>query len=463
MTIAYRLAPAVGAVWLLLTGGVAVGAEGAGPEMGAAPRIPLDQALAAARAANATLPVAGLDRQIAAARQREAEARRRWLGVLEGGLILAPESGYDPVVTNLGEERFQLALEKTLYDGGALAAEARRAAAGSGVAEAGFRRAVADVELDVRGQYAAALAAAREIAAREEGLRRLGSYLDWLGGRAGAGQAVTADLLRTRVRIAVDRAALVDARQRLDSARASLATLMGRSPDFAFEVAALPEPTAPADAGGDPGGVPGFEAARGEADVAAAGLSIARAMRKPRLDARFDVGLWGSDTTRLVPRDYAAGHPGADFADRLGRDLGYSLSFDFSWPLFDAGTRRAREAEATLALEQARRRVEVERVAAGRQLALARVAARRSYEQYRLLTVALPEARDAYLETESRYRGGAAGYLDVLDAFTTAVDAEVQAAQAELAYRVARALELRWGGDDEAAGAAPDRETGEPR
>ncbi len=451
------------AACLLLSLALAGATVAVAAETEALPRISLDQALAAARSANASLPVAALDAEMAAARQRAAEAQRRWLGVLEGGLVLAPESGYDPVMTNLGEERLQVAAEKTLYDGGALAAEARRAAAEGGVASAGYRRAVADVELDVRGQYAAALAAEREIAAREEGLRRLGSYLDWLGGRAGAGQAVAADRLRTRVRIAVDRAALVDVRQRLESARTNLATLMGRSPDFAFELTALPEPSAPGTEAGDADRAPEVDVARGEAEVAAAGLKIAQAMRRPRLGARFDLGLWGSDTTRLVPRDYAAAHPGADFADRLGRDLGYSLSLDFSWPLFDAGARRARETEATLALEQARRRVEVERVAAGRQLAVARVAARRSYEQYRLLAAALPEARDAYLETESRYRGGAAGYLDVLDAFTTAIDAEVQAAQVELAYRVARALELRWGGDADAAGAAPDRETGEPR
>jgi outer membrane protein TolC len=184
-------------------------------------------------------------------------------------------------------------------------------------------------------------------------------------------------------------------------------------------------------------------------------------MRKPKLDARFDLGLWGSDTTRLVPRDFAAAHPGADFADRLDRDLGYSLSFGFTWPLFDGGARQAREAAARIELEQARRRTEAERVGAERQLALARIAARRSFEQYQLLAEALPQARDAYLETESRYRGGAAGYLDVLDAFTTAVDAEVQAAQVELAYRVARAVELRWGGDVAPAAATRDAAEGE--
>ena len=68
-----------------------------------------------------------------------------------------------------------------------------------------------------------------------------------------------------------------------------------------------------------------------------------------------------------------------------------------------------------------------------------------AYRQIEVLSRAMPEARDSYLEAESRYRGGAASFLDVLEAHTAALDASVRLAEAVLRYRVAQALELRWG------------------
>jgi hypothetical protein len=41
---------------------------------------------------------------------------------LTGDFMFAPPNGYDPVVTNVGEERLQLSAVKLLYDGGAAVA-----------------------------------------------------------------------------------------------------------------------------------------------------------------------------------------------------------------------------------------------------------------------------------------------------------------------------------------------------
>jgi len=408
----------------------------------------LDQALAEARRDNAELPVADLDTRIARQRRLEAEARRRLKVDLEGDLWLAPAAGYDPVVTNLGEERLQVAVEKPLYDGGALRADAARARFELAASEARFRMAEEDLALEVRQQYAAILAAEREVRARREGLARLESYLALLEERERSGQAVAPDLLRTRVRQATDRAALAAAEESADQARAGLATLMGRPPEEPLAVAPLPPPEAPPASGVDAWrSTPEIEAATQDVAAAEAARRAAWAERRPQVTARADAGLWGSDPTHRVPGDFAATHPGSGFGDRLRRDLGYSFLIGFSLPLFDGGAIAARTAAADLELQQARQRVRSQRAAVELRLVSARRALERAYRQYRLLDEAVPQARDAYLLTESRYRGGAATYVEVLDAFSATVDTAVAAAQAELAYRTAEALVLRWGGN----------------
>jgi outer membrane protein TolC len=52
---------------------------------------------------------------------------------------------------------------------------------------------------------------------------------------------------------------------------------------------------------------------------------------------------------------------------------------------------------------------------------------------------------DAYLDAESRYRGGAGMALEVLDAYSASVDAVVRLSDAISRYRIARALAVRWG------------------
>jgi outer membrane protein TolC len=418
----------------------------------AAPSPPSDQPLtlekviAIAQVANAGLPVAALDVQISDEVRREAEAVRRVQLALTGDFIFAPPNGYDPVITNAGEERFQLSAGKLLYDGGAAAAGIRQAGAQRGVAAARYRQAVRDVDYEVRIRFAELLAAGREIGARTEGLERLRGYESLLESRQRAGQAVAADLLRTRVEITTAEADLIDAEARQDSARMALNHLMGRDSEMPLTPAALPPPAPVAASSPAPWqSVPEIEAARRAAEAASAALEIARAERKPHLTLFADAGLWGSDTTHAVPPDYAATHPGATFGDRLRRDLGYSLTLDFSLPLTGFGAIRARIARAELTFEQAKQSQHATETEAAFEWSLARRVMERAYRQYRLLSGAEPEARDAYLEAESRYRGGAGSSLEVLDAFSKSVETAVRAVGAELAYRQAEALALRWG------------------
>ncbi len=408
--------------------------------------VTLDDALAEARAANARLPLPAFD--VAVAREKRTETRaERWLKVaVEGDFVYAPPSGYDPVVTNLGEFRLQAVGRQPLYDGGARRAAVARADAELDAARRRYRIEEKDLELEVISRYNELLSAREEIAARREGIARLESYRSSLKSRQASGQAVAPDLLRTDVRFASEQASILEAERRADEARLDLNDLMGREPRAPLGIAPLPAPAAaPAEPAAAFEEAPEVSAARAEASAADASLSGARAERRPHLDLSADFGFWGSDTSRLVPLDLKQRDPHATFFDRIRRDAGYSFTLSLSWPVFDFGAVRARVAQADLALRQARQKVEVARREARLKWAQARSAAETLGKEVDLLSRAGPAARDAFLEAESRYRGGAATSLEVLDAYSSAVDAVVRLSDAAARYRIALAIADRWG------------------
>src|SRR5262249_58900817 len=89
---------------------------------------------------------------------------------------------------------------------------------------------------------------------------------------------------------------------------------------------------------------PDVEAARAATRSADADIVIASAERRPKLLFSADAGFLADDTTHL----------NSQFWDRFWRDRGYSFTLVFSWPVWDLGAARAREAQARLGAEQAR-------------------------------------------------------------------------------------------------------------
>ena len=395
----------------------------------------LQEALVEARTANARLPLQAYDVSMAVERHGQAMAER-WLKVaLEGDFLYAPASGYDPVLTNLGDARLQVVARQPLYAGGALKAGIARAEAAVAAAGARYRIAEKDLDLEVRSRFAELLAASAELAVRREGIERLSTYRTSLASRQAAGQGVAADVLKTDVRLAFEEAAVVDAEERRDESRLVLNARMGREPDAPLELAplaAVEPPGAPGDAAWQ--GAPEIVAAAADARSAEADVTIARAERLPRLSLNADLGFWVSDTTHL----------NAEFWDRLWGAKGYSLSLMLAWPIWDRGGLRARVAEADLGLKQARSRLEAERRDAQLAWSRAQAALQHLYRQIEILSRAAPDARDSYLQMESRYRGGTATTLEVLDAYAAAVDAAVRLNEVTARYRVAQAVVRRW-------------------
>ena len=413
---------------------------------GAQTPLTLEEVLTEAHAANAKLPVAGFDVTIAQEKHNEARAER-WLRVaVEGDFIYAPPSGYDPVLTNLGEFRLQAVGRQPIYDGGSRRAAVAKTQAELEAATGHYRMEEKDLVLDVTSRYNELLAARQEADTRRAGIERLENYRSLLQSRQASGQAVTADRLKTEVRLDSEKANVLEAEKRADDARLSLNDLMGRDPQGALVIAVLsvPDPSAPPEPATWEE-VPEISSAQADTRAAEAALEVARAERRPHLDLSADVGFWGSDTSRWIPLDIKATDPGANFWDRVKRDAGYSISLFFSWPVFDFGAVRARIAQADVALRQARQKVEVARRDARLKWEQARSAIESLRREIELLVKSAPAAKDAWLDAESRYRGGATTSLEVLDAYASAIDATVRLSDATSRYRIAQALLARWG------------------
>jgi outer membrane protein TolC len=396
------------------------------------PPLTLEEVLRRARDANLKLPEATLEAEAANWKVREARAER-WMKVaIDGDFIYAPPGGYDPVVTNAGEARLQLTAKQPILDGGARRAAIDRARSDRDAARARLRVAEKDLEVEARSRFAEWLEADAEITVRRNGLERLGRYRTSLESRKASGQGIAADLLKTQVRLASDEADAIDAEGRRAEAAAELDAMMGLPPDTPLALVA-PEPELPGPQEGSVPPAAGPEVAEAEAleRGAEADILAARAEKRPHLSASADAGWWGADTTRWA-------------VERWRRDAGFSLGMQVSWLLWDFGASDARIARADLDARQARLEIASREREAGLQRAKAAATAQALSRQIDVLARAEPSARDAYLDAESRYRGGAATSLEVIDAYAASVDASVKLAQALSRLRIAQALERRW-------------------
>ncbi len=392
------------------------------------PGLTLDAALAEARAHNATLPVARLDVEKADARVLQARGALRPAFSLDADL-----HGGRPEKYASAEGFFRLTGRMPLYDGGALRAARDRSLAEGDSLRAGERMAERDVDRAVRVGFSQVQLAREVVSSRRRGIDRLERYVAVIEGRQAAGQGVGADLLRTRQRLASAHAELAAAGRGLEQARMELNDLLGRAPDEPLVLAPLPQAQAPPALGSEPWrATPEVRQSQAETQVAGAELRAAQAAGRLHVGLEADAGAQPVLGSGLAPANNGTG---------WGAELYLSLSF----PLRDGGVRRGRVEEAQAGVQQARQRaVAVERAA---RLDWSRAAAALAslWQEINARSSAAAAARDAYLETESLYRGGQGGSLDVLDAYDAWIQAEQDESLAIYDYRVARADLVRWG------------------
>ena len=174
-------------------------------------------------------------------------------------------------------------------------------------------------------------------------------------------------------------------------------------------------------------------------------LDLREAARRKGLTVRLaaDAGLSGADLTTDVPPDLKAENPNATFGDRLKRDLGASISLEFSKPLVDATVGPAVAARRR-ALEAARLRRQ-NQIATQRRTILELLSRWRSAEERRVNLLQLVGRADQnLLRAKSLNAGGCMTLLELLDARHVWADALDRHADATAEERKSRlSLEIR--------------------
>jgi outer membrane protein TolC len=236
--------------------------------------------------------------------------------------------------------------------------------------------------------------------------------------------------------LGAETADLADAERRLDEARLELNDLLGRVPDATLTLGPLPPPAALApDSAAEAWAIgPDVRSADADVDAAAAGVTVARAARRPHLSVNADAGV-----EPLFPGT----DPGTGL--NTGHGWGMEVTLSLSLPIWDAGVTRARVTQAQVGADQARQVAVVVRRQARLQWLRAGAALASLYRQVEARRRNVPIAQDSYLQAQSLYRGGAATSLEVLDAYAAWIDASQAAADAVLSYRLAQAQLIRWG------------------
>ena len=406
--------------------------------LGASPPAPLraqqplslEDALRQAHAANAQLPIAAFDAQIAQARSREARGALGPLFALDGDVHGGTPMAY---AAGQGDGRFQVVATQPLYDGGALRAGVALARADGRAGSARYRVAEKDLDLQVRTVYAQHLKVASERDFRRAGVARLRTYLTSIEARRAAGQGVAGDLLKTEVLLGTAQADLADAERRLEEAGLALNDLLGRDPGTPLQLAPLPAPTPPPDTIPDAWATtPDVLAAVAGVAAAQAGSALVSAERRPHFELALDAGA-----------QPAFGTLGTGLNN--GQGWGTELTLAVHWPVFDLGGYRSRRTQATLRLQQAGQTEVAARRQARLALATARAELAARYREVDERTRTARAADDSYLTTESMYRGGGATALEVLEAYATWVEVSAAALDAVLSYHVAAAQLIRWG------------------
>lgn len=393
--------------------------------------ISLADALAAAESFNAHLPVASTNTAIFRAQLREARGRMKPNAFVDGDVHTG-----GPMAYTTSDARLQLFGADTLYDGGRYRAGIRNAEHLLRAATAGYRVVVKDVDLDVRLQFAEGLHDQRAVEIRRASIAELQTYLTYVQAQLAGGLGVGADVLRTRTRVAAEAANIADAERALDEAQVALNDLMGRPPRQPFALEPLPPPSPPITPQGQPWrSVPDIVAAEANVAAAQAAIAFTRAERRPQVSVSADVG-------RYQP----LGNNAAGTALNPGTGTGTELTLNFTWPLWDAGgAYKARLAQAQLAAQFAADSAAVVRRQS--ELAWSR-AVEQLDDLYRIVDLrsrSVPIARDSYLQAQSLYRGGVGTALDVIDAYSAWVDAQIAEADAIRDYRQAEAQLIRWG------------------
>jgi outer membrane protein TolC len=385
----------------------------------------LNEAIDLALKNNQNLTLANLEIEKSRAALKEVKANLYPSFYGTSHYLFAPENGYDPVVTNGGEYGIQLNANYTLFDGGVRNAQINKASVNIEVKKLTLEQTKSEIRYLVRIIYYQILSAKNELFAQKKGVKELTDYLQLLQQLKSGGIASESDVLKTKVDLNNLNSSLETVRENIEKLKFNLNNLLGRPIDKPFDIYENSVIDSLAQFNIENNNLIDLEVIKNEAKTSSYDINITKGEKLPQLSITGDAGVLG-----VKPNN-------------IKQNVGYSLFFSFSVPLFTWGAIDSRIQQAEISQKQALTNVELtDRTLQTQRLSILSEIelAKKNMKNYQS---SLKTAEENYLASEIHFKGGSGTNLDVLDAHRLVIQAELDYNNAVLQYHIAIASLLR--------------------
>ncbi len=343
--------------------------------------------------------------------------------------LYAPESGYDPAVTNGGEYGLQLSADYTLYNGGLNHLAINQADKNVNLSELSLQKAKSELIFNVRSVFYEINHAKRGAKYQDETLQSLKDYYSYLKELQSGGNATQSDVLKTEVDLNNAKINLEDEKLNLNKLKKELLSLLFLPADTSIAIGniAKTDTTLPPDK--PAADFIDVKIAEMEAVINHFDIQTAQAEKLPVINLSGDAGVLG-----VKPEDYK-------------NDVGYSANVNVNVPIFSWGMVNAKIEQATVAYEQSKLKTSLIK----QNLTLTKDSlitefqlAARKMEAYKNN---VKTAEDNFYYSKALFIGGSGSTLEVLDAFRLLNDAKTNYNNSILTLRQARAELLKLYGE----------------
>ena len=322
-----------------------------------------------------------------------------------------------------------LRMNLDLFDGGNRFYRLRTARANVDASEANETLQQYNVALNVKQQYYAVLAAREMEAAAQAQLDQATEQLKTASAKVAAGAATKSDSLRAIIQVGNAQLSLIQARNNLNIANASLTRLVATP----FVVTATPDDSSGAiTLNADTSQIAtlalrGPSVAQSEASYSAARANVRGSLTPylPTISMSFNRNGNGSDSSlRVLASRYA-----------YSQTLGFALNF----PFFNQGAREEQVVRSRVAEETAQAQLRDTRLLAQQQLTQYLSEFRSAEQRIQIQLASVAAAEEDLRVQQRRYQLGASTFLDVLSSQVTLNQARAALIQARFDARVAKA------------------------
>lgn len=314
----------------------------------------------------------------------------------------------------------------TLFDNGRTAALVGTAEATVSSARAALRQTEQDLALQAATQFFTILGNEGVAQAQQQSLAQAQAQLELVQAQVRAGVAPQADVIQAQAQVAQAQVAALNANAQILTAKANLASTMGIDTTAPIE-ASRPTPSVPqVSVTGDQvisaalANRPEIAKANAAVQSAQAGLATAYVNAGPQVN----IGL-------------GAGYTPYSTAPALNNSSSYGLTGSISLPLFDAGRGRDEISAAQATLKGAQASLASQILAIRQDAYQSYLGALQAAANVTATQAAKTAADQAFSVAQGQYRAGVGTVIAVIQAQTTATQADVNAASAQFQFESA--------------------------